>query len=803
MRDYLHKIYMRKKHCTNLNRPRALSRRMLWCSAWLVLMCPSWAALAQNPPLLFQALYSFDSENSDRSSATDPGFNPVPGLWHFDPMSNGIPSLRTASTYAWQARRASGNVPTAWRAFYVIQDAAAVVGGNPVDAHDIANTLAWFASQHYALDYVFDDFEGQGTTGDWSNIANLIDQVRSSAAGATANIGSYGRFSGALELSQNYPYESDHRVESEYYAATASNGAAGLTVAMPSCYPLQTSTFHSDDSYNWGEGWWTQRTGLSTSDQAALAQLMTYNQQAATTTAYMSPNERAAMFYAPLEEFSEAKRNLPAGQQIIPWVSAYQPWPSSPALQPGQVPTTQDNEALLEHFRLRGADGFYAFGSDEDPGVTGTYADGTTFYVESYHAYSADMTATWHSMDWFFALPTQVGTVTANGPLNLDTFKNTGGTYADPGGMNGGIEWSAYQRGNRILAVISNLGNGDQAATGNGTGNNGNWQSVFAALGAGLPAESPIVPKGNHLIVQYLSNSAEPNFSAFAQNTVLGTTQGWHTSAADFVVTAPAGSGDASNAVVSILNGSAVAWFANGSTANPGGIGTTSSDMMMYSFKIFTGWSGSGSASFAPVVGSGSTVPIPSQQNGPTLWVYTGGTNKYWAFGSNYASGGPFHSTNFAPVPNTWYAVEMIVDPSMNMATIYAANLTTGGGAWTLLQFDDTRTMPVENLTSIPAGLVPGEDSPNLYDGYQIQGSAGAQFDGISAQLYPYPGLPMSSYSPSPPAPPNPTEEGSSDNGSDGPLPTWALGILAVGLIGIASGRLKKPAYQLRHFRDR
>ncbi|MEJ0005133.1 MAG: hypothetical protein WDM77_01760 [Steroidobacteraceae bacterium] len=229
----------------------------------LVCLSPSLPALAQSPPLLFQGLYSPNSGNTDLSSATDPGFNATPVLWHFDPMSNGIPSLRARNTYAWQARRTTINIPSAWRAFYAVQDAAVVAGGNPADAQDIANTLAWFSNQDATLDYVFDDFEGQGTAGDWSNIQNLVNQVRGSVAGANAGIGSYSKYYGSLDLSQPYPYQSDRRLDSRYYASGAANGASGLTVAMPACYPMQYLTNHADDTYSWGQSWWTQRTGFS------------------------------------------------------------------------------------------------------------------------------------------------------------------------------------------------------------------------------------------------------------------------------------------------------------------------------------------------------------------------------------------------------------------------------------------------------------------------------------------------------------------------------------------------------------
>jgi hypothetical protein len=745
-------------------------------------------AIAQNGPPFFgwEDLYSIDSGNTDTNTSTYVGYSPVPMMWHFDPMISGIPSPRARKTYLWQQQAASATSPTAARVIFAHQDSAVVVGGNAADANDIAATLAWLGTQGYTLDYAFDDFEGQGN-GDWANIFNYVNQVRASTVGTSAGIGSYSKFPAPVDLSQPYPNEADHRTENTYYATNAASGAAGLNVAMPASYMAQYYCSHADDAYSWGSSWWSVRSGLSASDQQYLAGFLTYNQLAATTAAYMSPNERAAMFYGPLEEFSVARRNLPAGQRIIPWVSAYIPNAGNdvPPLLPGQAPTQQDNEALLEHLRLRGAHGFYAFGDNEIAAYSGTYSDGTPYSIGSYQSYSADMQATWHGMDWFFSLPTQVGTVTADGPVNLVTFKNAGGSYVDPGGKNGGIEWSAYQRGNRVLALISNLGNADQSPTGTGTGNQGNWQSVIGALNAGLASQPPVVPAGNHLVLQFLTDVAVSDFNAYSLNTVLGASQGWDTSAADFLVTPASGTGDGANRVVSINHGAALAWFSNATTANPGGIGATANDRMMYLFKVFTGWSGSGNASFAPVVGSGAAVPVPSQQNGPTLWAYVGGTSNYWAFGNNYASGGPYHSLNFAPAANTWYSVEMILDPSTSLTTIYAKNLTAGDSGWTLLHFDDTRTQPIEDLVEISAELIAGEENPSLYNGFQIGGSAGAQFDDMSAQLYLYPPSPLSSYSPPPLATP-----AGDVTGGDGPLPLWALGALGAGLFGAARRRL-------------
>jgi hypothetical protein len=80
------------------------------------------------------------------------------------------------------------------------------------------------------------------------------------------------------------------------------------------------------------------------------------------------------------------------------------------------------------------------------------------------------------------------------------------------------------------------------------------------------------------------------------------------------------------------------------------------------------------------------------------------------------------------------------VNPGTDLATIYIRDLTAGGG-WTLLQFSQRGQI----LNSVPAGLVAGEESPSLYNGFQISGSAGAQFDAMRAELYAYPALPASS----------------------------------------------------------
>ena len=65
-----------------------------------------------------------------------------------------------------------------------------------------------------------------------------------------------------------------------------------------------------------------------------------------------------ALFWAPLERFSTAARDLPTGHKLIPWVGGLvDNGPSYPAPHP----TKEDCRALLQHARLRGAEGYYTW----------------------------------------------------------------------------------------------------------------------------------------------------------------------------------------------------------------------------------------------------------------------------------------------------------------------------------------------------------------------------------------------------------------------------------------------------------
>ena len=193
---------------------------------------------------------------------------------------------------------------------------------------------------------------------------------------------------------------------------------------MPNCYPYETYSVHT-----WSNIWGT----------------------------YICPNTRAAIFWAPLERFSEAKRNLPEGHRLIPWVAAWIPYENIAYDCP--PPSRDDCWALIQHLRLRGADGYYNLCGDWNP----NYTDNDD--------YRMDIRDAWKEFDSFM-VDHGVKSI-----INLETDKI------------GGIQLSGVRNVNNIKILISNLSDTAQSV---------NYPAVF-----NLPAASPTVDPGEHLICDY------------------------------------------------------------------------------------------------------------------------------------------------------------------------------------------------------------------------------------------------------------------------------------------------------------
>ena len=287
----------------------------------------------------------------------------------------------------------------------------------PYDGTKDPNALNTVMSYAPRLDFVFDDFESP--TRD-ENTLEMVSQVRghSNPNINNARVGSYAQFPGEVDVSVPFPAQMDR--------GSAGNGehdfylTSGLDVAMPNSYHYEYFETHANPLV-WGSN--------------------------------ISPNVRSALFWAPLERLSLAKRNLPAGHLLIPYIGGFEAWDGYDA----DPPEIEDLTAEIQHYRLRGADGFSAQGS---------FIDG---YSHSQHR--QDVLASWRELDWLFDLP---GEATI---LNLDTSKLTG------------VEWSGVHKGNHVVIRISNLGN--------------STMSVDLPDIVGIPDWSPAISPGQHEIFVY------------------------------------------------------------------------------------------------------------------------------------------------------------------------------------------------------------------------------------------------------------------------------------------------------------
>ena len=305
------------------------------------------------------------------------------------------------------------------------------------------------------LDYVFTDFETEPKSSPFgeiprgtvdNNIMAVVAMVHSQASFGKTRVGTYAY----------YPVES---VDWHYQASDPGIPTAGqltdrydrvsLDVAMPNLYPYEFYVNHTSEIKFPGNA---------------------------------SPNERAALFWAPLEKFQATARKLrePAyeGHEVIPWITDFVPVENFEAAKPPR----EDNKALVKHLRLRGADGLMLWRPakgerlNEDNVADGAIRpDEETYGPEATNlnneAYRTDMLAAWSSLDSLFDMDGELVF------LNDQTSKTSG------------IEWSGVQVGNEIHGLISNLS--DEPKT------------VDFPSHPGLPDFSFEVPAGEHREFHY------------------------------------------------------------------------------------------------------------------------------------------------------------------------------------------------------------------------------------------------------------------------------------------------------------
>jgi hypothetical protein len=513
------------------------------------------------------------------------------------------------------------------------------------DKNALANTISWLKSKGWALDYCFSDFENATTR---QSVVEMVRLIRSDSSTLIKNagIGQYAYYSGALDYSQHFKNLIDRTEYDNYYRT------GGLNVAQPNCYPYNYFSAHTMSS-QWG--------------------------------ANVAPNNRSAMLWAPLERYSLAKRTLPSGHKVFPWLAGYVYFSSS---YTGEAPGVDDRRALVQHIRLRLPDGYYILNS----GITGLSNE--DYRTEVYNAY--------HAYDWFF---NQSGTKRC---VNLDTSKVDG------------VQWSAMQNqtNKRTVVRLSNLGNASAQI---------NYRTYLDSATTDLPAKSPVISAGNHATLTYLANwPMNRDFQADGAGTLLSSL-GWKgPQPTSFVVASSSEPAAGSDRVVNINASSVSAWW---SASNPGFLAT---DKALYSARL----RGGANVAFAPINADGSfatTAAVPNTRSGPSFGI----SGTAFELRQHPSSGVYWQATNASAASGSWYETEVLIDPSAKVARVFVRNLSSGGGFVQLVFDDRTTSGTVEAITNVPLDLGTGYTTTS-FNGWQISGNANGKIDTLRADVYPY-----------------------------------------------------------------
>lgn len=325
-------------------------------------------------------------------------------------------------------------------------------GGSPpfnTGTATLSSMITYHGGTNSGFSMLVADFENASGTSAMYTAAKVKDDMAAMRIQIQADshprifnsrIGNYNYVTFSTDATGGYPWQRDYSNRTDDYTTS------GMDISMPSCYPYGSYSSHTSGSASTGYSMLSERC----------------------------PNTRAALFWAPLEKYSGAKRFLSRGHLILPWVNEFV-YQAGYAPQPPPNEMTDDLKAFIKHLRLRGADGYILL---------------TSNYITGYSnaPLRADEISAWHELDPFFSgtgtfvrsgTGSQVnsGTVTlynsgTGAILNLETNKS-------------GVQWSGYRVSGTSHILVSNL-------TGCNTGTNGGTTSLQS---------DPLASKG--LLVQF------------------------------------------------------------------------------------------------------------------------------------------------------------------------------------------------------------------------------------------------------------------------------------------------------------
>lgn len=305
-------------------------------------------------------------------------------------------------------------------------------GGNPTSPGEVAQMLDALPK----LDYLLMDLEpyGEGTPADVvRNVEEIVRLVRShpNPRVADAYLGNYDDWPGKTDEWRIFPKTRDR---TRSWRDGSWNRDAfyreNLNVAMPPVYPHRVHSRHTHAGVQRGP---------------------------------VAPNNRAAMFWAPLARLSEASRHLPDGHLLIPWITNYGTKDEHNKHYNAPPPPRADLEALVRHIRMRGAHSYFIWTSNP------TQTSHPTINHESFKTLAMDA---WRTLDPLFESGDEPRV------LNLDTEKASG------------VQWSGIASGERVWVLVSNLGQEDGV-------------TVDLPDLPGVPDRSPPVPRNAHRLFRW------------------------------------------------------------------------------------------------------------------------------------------------------------------------------------------------------------------------------------------------------------------------------------------------------------
>lgn len=276
----------------------------------------------------------------------------------------------------------------------MLRNATAPLNGSR--PHALQSVIDMLAVNDRMLDYVFSDFETGDLEQDRLEILEQVRLVRQFDPDLeSTRVAAYPYFPGAVDPSQPFPESVDMADRDSFYHSS------GLNVAMPEAYPYAYLANHAQP------GIWLEN---------------------------VAPNTESALFWAPLEQVSVAARSIvndESGDLLIPWVSGVFECGKGPHDCPEipiTHPTVDDVLHLVQHLRLRGADGYYLL----------ALADSATSEYQN-SDFQQDVYDAWHDLDPVFS-------VGAAKVLNLETDKTSG------------VQWSGVVGAEQFYFLFSNLG---------------------------------------------------------------------------------------------------------------------------------------------------------------------------------------------------------------------------------------------------------------------------------------------------------------------------------------------------------